>query len=133
MKWLKTKQVRNRLLYTIFILILFQIGSFLVLPNISSYTGGKNALSSLLNLTSGGTLNRFGILALGVSPYITASIIVQILSKGLSKKYTELEEQGYAGQQKLATYTRYWSLLFLHRDYLKKSFSFVDFQENLSR
>lgn len=112
MKWLKTKQVRNRLLYTIFILILFQIGSFLVLPNISSYTGGKSALSSLLNLTSGGTLNRFGILALGVSPYITASIIVQILSKGLSKKYTELEEQGYSGQQKLATYTRYWSLLF---------------------
>lgn len=112
MKWLKTKQVRNRIFYTIFILILFQIGTFLTLPGVKSISGGSSTLSSLLNLTSGGSLSRFGILALGVSPYVTASIIVQILSKGISKKYTELQERGHSGQLKLAQYTRYWSLFF---------------------
>lgn len=112
MKWIKTKQVRNRVFYTILILAIFQIGTFLVLPGIKTYSSDGNSLSSLLNLTTGGTLSRFGFLALGVSPYITSSIIVQILSKGISKKYTELQEKGYLGQQKLAIYTRYWSLFF---------------------
>ena len=112
MKWIKTKQVRNRVFYTILILAIFQIGTFLVLPGIKTYSSDGNSLSSLLNLTTGGTLSRFGFLALGVSPYITSSIIVQILSKGISKKYTELQEKGHLGQQKLAVYTRYWSLFF---------------------
>ena len=112
MKWFKTKQVRNRIFYTILMLIIFQLGTFLVLPGIKTYSSDSNILSSLLNLTSGGTLSRFGFLALGVSPYITASIVVQILSKGISKKYTELQEKGHLGQQKLAIYTRYWSLIF---------------------
>lgn len=112
MKWFKTKQVRNRIFYTILMLIIFQLGTFLVLPGIKTYSSDSNTLSSLLNLTSGGTLSRFGFLALGVSPYITASIVVQILSKGISKKYTELQEKGHLGQQKLAIYTRYWSLIF---------------------
>lgn len=112
MKWIKTKQVRNRVFYTILILAIFQIGTFLVLPGIKTYSSDGNSLSSLLNLTTGGTLSRFDFLALGVSPYITSSIIVQILSKGISKKYTELQEKGHLGQQKLAVYTRYWSLFF---------------------
>lgn len=112
MKWFKTKQVRNRIFYTILMLIIFQLGTFLVLPGIKTYSSDSNTLSSLLNLTSGGILSRFGFLALGVSPYITASIVVQILSKGISKKYTELQEKGHLGQQKLAIYTRYWSLIF---------------------
>lgn len=113
MNWLKTKQVRNRLLYTIGILIIFQMGTFLTLPGITinNYSENSSPLATLLNLTSGGTLSRFGILALGVSPFVTASIIVQILSKGLSKKYTELQEQGALGNQKLAHYTRRWSLI----------------------
>lgn len=113
MKWIKTKQVRNRIFYTIFMLIIFQIGTYLTLPGISMSSNlNESPLSTLLNLTSGGALSRFGILALGVSPYISASIVVQILSKGLSKKYTELQEQGHYGNIKLAQYTRYWSLIF---------------------
>jgi len=88
------------------------MGTFLTLPGVESTYKDSSALSSLLNLTSGGSLSRFGVFALGVSPYVTASIIVQILSKGISKKYTELQERGHSGQVKLAQYTRYWSLFF---------------------
>lgn len=109
-KWVRTKDVRDRILFTIFILIIFQIGTFIPLPYINRDKGLLTGISSLLNLTSGGTLKRFGILMLGISPYITASIIIQLLQKGIPtwkrKSYTQ------KGQSAIGQYTRLASMIF---------------------
>lgn len=110
MKWFKTKKVRNRIFYTILILIIFQIGTFITLPNVKINQTQTSSLGALLNLTSGGALSRFGLLALGVSPYISASIVIQMLSKGLSPYYTELTTRGRSGSIIIAQHTRIWSI-----------------------
>lgn len=113
MKWLKTKQVRNRFLYTLLLLIVFEIGTYITLPGIGlSKIEGTTALYNLMNLSSGGSISRFGLLALGASPYITATIIVQLLAKGILPYYKNLSEQGRMGQVRLAQHTRIFTLVF---------------------
>lgn len=107
MKWIKTKEVRKRILFTILILIIFQIGTFIPLPYIERYQTTQN---SLLNLLSGGALNRFGILMLGVSPYITSSIIVSLLQKTIpswKRKSSSNNGKSFIGQVQ-----RYFTLFF---------------------
>lgn len=111
MKWLKTKSVRDRIFYTIFILALFQLGSFMTLPGVIVHQT-NSAVVDLINLTAGGTLSKFGFLALGVSPYITASIIIHLGSKGLVPYYVRLMEQGQSGRAKMAQHTRYLTVFF---------------------
>ena len=111
-RWITTKQVRDRIIFTVFILAIFQAGTLLTLPGISVDGSNVSSLKSMINLLSGGGLSNFGILALGVSPYITASIIIQLLSKGLLPYYTKLQEQGQSGRIKIAQHTRYLTLLF---------------------
>lgn len=108
----KNKQVRNRILYTLFIVLIFHIGTLITLPGVEIAVQRKNNFANILNLTSGGALQNFGFLALGVSPYITASILIQLLSRGLVPYYTELNEQGQLGRQKISQHTRYFSILF---------------------
>lgn len=111
-KWLFTKQVIQRIVFTIFILSVFQIGTFLTLPGVSVTGTEVNSVKAMLNLISGGGLMSFGILALGVSPYITSSIIIQLFSKGIVPYYTNLAEQGHAGRIKLNQHTRLFTLIF---------------------
>lgn len=111
---IKIKDVRNRIIYTLGILILFQLGTHIPLPgiDISKIGDAKSSpLFQMLNLTSGGGMNHFGILAMGASPYITASIIIQLLSQGIIPKYVQFAKQGRTGQQKLATRTRILTLI----------------------
>ncbi len=113
---LKNKEIMNRLLFTILILFIFRIGSRITVPgvtlsdDISSYLSQNNALS-LMNLLGGGTLQTFSIFALGVSPYITAQIIVQLLSTDVLPALTELKRQGQYGRKKIEMATRYLALL----------------------
>lgn len=113
MKWIKTKQVRNRLLFTALMLLIFEIGTFITLPGVKiEYFSSNSTIATLMNLSSGGSLSRLGLLALGASPYVTASILVQLFSKGLIPYYKKLSEQGTAGQIKLAQHTRLYTFLF---------------------
>lgn len=113
MKWIKTKQVRNRVLFTLLMLAIFEFGTFVTLPGIKiDYSNNQSAIANLMNLSSGGSLSRLGLLALGASPYVTASILVQLFSKGLVSYYKKLSMQGVAGQMKLAQHTRLYTFLF---------------------
>ena len=112
LKIFQTKQVRNKIFYTLMILILFQIGTYLTLPGVTTISHHNDSgFLHLVNLTTGSSIQRVGFLALGVSPYITASIVIQMFSKGLIPYYTNLSEQGRLGQQKIAQHTRYYTLL----------------------
>ena len=113
MKWIKTKQVRNRILFTLLMLSIFEFGTFITLPGIKiDYTNNQSTIANLMNLSSGGSLSRLGLLALGASPYVTASILIQLFSKGLVPYYKKMSTQGVAGQMKLAQHTRLFTFLF---------------------
>ena len=113
---LKNKEIMNRLLFTVLILFIFRIGAQITVPGvtvseeINKYLSENNALS-LMNLIGGGTLQTFSIFALGVSPYITAQIIVQLLSTDVLPAFTELKRQGQYGRKKIEMATRYLALL----------------------
>ncbi len=113
---LKNKEIMNRLLFTVLILFIFRIGSRITVPgvtlgeDIDKYLNQNNALS-LMNLIGGGTLQTFSIFALGVSPYITAQIIIQLLSTDVLPALTELKRQGQYGRKKIEMATRYLTLL----------------------
>ena len=113
---LKNKEIMNRLLFTLLILFIFRIGAQITVPGVTlgedltNYLSQNNALS-LMNLLGGGTLQTFSIFALGVSPYITAQIIIQLLSTDVLPAMTELKRQGQYGRRKIEMATRYLTLL----------------------
>lgn len=99
MKWLKTKRVRNRIIFTLLMIALFEIGTFIPLPYVE-HAQAQSELGSLLNLVSGGALSRFGLFALGCSPFISASIVTQLWTIGFPS-WERLSKQGKEGQVKL--------------------------------
>ncbi|KIL34478.1 preprotein translocase subunit SecY [Cohnella kolymensis] len=112
----KVQDLRNRILFTLFILFIYRIGSFIPVPNINkdvldtvNQQGGD--LFGLLNTFSGGALFNFSIFALGITPYITASIIVQLLSMDVIPKFSEWQKEGENGKRKLAQITRYGTIV----------------------
>lgn len=112
---LKNKEIMNRILFTVLILFIFRIGAQITVPGVKvsgfdDYLNSGSALS-LMNLLGGGTLQTFSIFALGVSPYITAQIIVQLLSTDVLPALSELKRQGQYGRRKMEYATRYLTLL----------------------
>ena len=112
---LKNKEIMNRILFTVLILFIFRIGAQITVPGVNpegleEYLDSGSALS-LMNLLGGGTLQTFSIFALGVSPYITAQIIVQLLSTDVLPALSELRRQGQYGRRKMEYATRYLTLL----------------------
>ncbi len=112
---LKNKEIMNRILFTVLILFIFRIGAQITVPGVKvsgfdEYLNSGSALS-LMNLLGGGTLQTFSIFALGVSPYITAQIIVQLLSTDVLPALSELRRQGQYGRRKMEYATRYLTLL----------------------
>lgn len=112
----KNKEIVNRIFFTVMILFVFRIGAQITVPGVTlgddlnKYLQENNALS-LMNLLGGGTLQTFSIFALGVSPYITAQIIIQLLSTDVLPALTELKRQGQYGRKKIELATRYLTLL----------------------
>lgn len=113
---LKNKEIMNRILFTILILFVFRIGAQITVPGVvlsddlNNYLNNSYALS-LMNLLGGGTLQSFSIFALGVSPYITAQIIVELLSTDVLPALSELKRQGQSGRKKIELATRYLTLM----------------------
>ncbi|MFS0724457.1 preprotein translocase subunit SecY [Paenibacillus sp. 1P07SE] len=112
----KVEDLRKRVMFTLFVLLIFRIGSFIPVPNIdksvfeSMNEQGTN-IFGLLNTFSGGALFQFSIFALGIMPYITASIIVQLLSMDVIPKFAEWAKEGENGKRKLAQITRYGTII----------------------
>jgi len=112
----KVEDLRKRILFTLGILIIYRIGSFIPAPNIDrdtliEATKGGSDIFGLLNTFSGGALFQFSIFALGIMPYITASIIVQLLSMDVIPKFAEWAKEGENGRRKLAQITRYGTVV----------------------
>lgn len=111
------QDLRNRILFTLFVFIIYRIGSFVPVPGVNTdvFTTMNNAgadnLFGLLNTFSGGALKNFSIFALGIMPYITASIIVQLLSMDVIPKFAEWAKQGEHGKKKMAQVTRYGTVV----------------------
>lgn len=108
----KNKDIRDRILFTIMIFFVYRIGCNIVVPGVTlSDSIGDTDLLSLMNLMGGGALQNFSVFALGVSPYITASIIVELLSKDVLPALTELTKQGQSGRKKIEMTNRILTLI----------------------
>lgn len=111
------QDLRNRILFTLFVFLIYRIGSFVPVPGVdtsvfeSMDSNAANNLFGLLNTFSGGALKNFSIFALGIMPYITASIIVQLLSMDVIPKFAEWAKQGEHGKKKMAQVTRYGTVI----------------------
>ncbi len=115
----KIEELRRRILYTFGLIMIFRIGSFIVIPSINpnavgelSNAVGNNGLLGLLDIFSGGAFGQASILALGIMPYISASIIIQLL--GIVVPYFQkLQKEGESGRRKMNQLTRYLTILVL--------------------
>ena len=108
----KNKDVRERILFTLMMFLVFRIGSNITVPGVELTSSlGDTDVLSLMNLLGGGALQNFSVFALGVSPYITSSIIVELLSKDVLPALTELSKQGQSGRKKIEMATRYLTLI----------------------
>ncbi len=118
----RTPDLRRKLLFTLTIMALFRLGSFIPTPGISytavrtcisqvenSSQGGLAATLGMANLFSGGALLQLSIFALGIMPYITASIIIQLLTVVIPR-FETLKDEGQSGTAKLTQYTRYLTI-----------------------
>lgn len=104
--------LKYRLLFVLLAIVIFRIGSYIPVPGLNPmrlqelFNGQQNNIVGLFNMFSGGALMRFSVFALGIMPYISASIIVQLLTV-LSPSLSELRKEGESGQRKINKYTRY--------------------------
>jgi preprotein translocase subunit SecY len=113
----KVVDLRNRILFTLAVFIVYRIGAFIPVPNIDTEMltqateTGSASVFSLLNTFTGGALFNFSIFAMGIMPYITASIIVQLLSMDVIPAFAQWAKEGEAGKKKLAQITRYGTIM----------------------
>lgn len=124
--FMRVKDIRSKIFYTLLVLIVFRIGTFIPVPNVdaSALQSSDNNLIGLMNIFGGGALSKFSILAMGIMPYITASIIVQLLQMDVVPKFTEWAKQGEVGRRKLAQFTRYFTIILAFIQAFAMSFGF---------
>ncbi len=112
----QNNDLRNRIIFTIFILAVYRFGTFVPLPGIDPdqlkimMEGNQKGLLGMFNVFAGGAVGRMAIFALGIMPYISSSIIVQLLT-GVSDYFKNLKSQGTIGRQKITQITRYGTVL----------------------
>ena len=104
----KNRDILKRILFTLICLFIFVLGKSIVVPGVNQYSLGVSQLGflELINIMGGGALGQFSIFALGVTPYITASIIIQILAMDIIPYLSELRKQGGTGRNELNKITR---------------------------
>ncbi|MBL18154.1 MAG: preprotein translocase subunit SecY [Crocinitomicaceae bacterium] len=103
-------ELRKRILYTLALILVYRIGSYIVLPGIdadrlSSAAGSDNSILNLINMFAGGAFSRASIMALGIMPYISASIVMQLLGMAVPT-FQRLQREGESGRKKINQYTR---------------------------
>lgn len=124
----KIKEIRNKILFTLAMLVIFKIGTYIPVPGVDpsvfdTGTSGSGVLD-LMNTFGGGALMNFSILAMGIMPYITASIVTQLLQMDVVPKFAEWARQGEVGRRKLAQFTRYFTIVLAFIQAIGMSFAF---------
>ncbi|UOE55641.1 preprotein translocase subunit SecY [Bacillus sp. CMF12] len=112
--FMRVGDIRRKIIFTLLMLIVFRIGTFIPVPGVNAdLLKAQDELNvfGVLNTFGGGALLNFSILAMGIMPYITASIIVQLLQMDVVPKFTEWSKQGEVGRRKLAQFTRYFTIV----------------------
>jgi preprotein translocase subunit SecY len=108
----RVPELRRRILFTFSVLAVYRLGSWVPAPGVNSeaikdyFSNSGGTLLSFLNVFSGGALSQFSLFALGIMPYVTASIILQLMTVVIPR-LTELQKEGEAGYAKINQYTRY--------------------------
>ncbi len=103
-------EIRKKMWWTVFLLAVFRLGSYIVVPGMSSFNLGENNIFNLLDMFSGGALSNMSVFALGVQPYITSSIIMNLLTMVIPS-WQELSKEGPEGRRVLARYTKYGTVI----------------------
>lgn len=110
------EELRQRILYTLGFLLIYRLGSYIVLPGVDpaelakSQQDGQSGIIGLINIFAGGAFSRASIFALGIMPYISASIILQLLTMALPH-FQRLQREGESGRKKINQYTRYLTVV----------------------
>lgn len=113
---LKTPEVRKKLLYTLVLIIVFRFGCFITVPGVDTFAlneamKSNNGISGMINIISGGAFSRFSIFAMTISPYITASIVIQLLAMVIPALERLAKEGGEEGRAKMNRYTKYLTIV----------------------
>lgn len=111
---LKTPDVRKRLWYTLLLIIIFRLGCFISVPTVDSTllaNMGSNGITQLINTLTGGAFSRFSIFAMSITPYITASIVIQLLGMVIPSLERLTKEGGEEGRKKINRYTKILTLV----------------------
>ena len=112
----QTQDLKNRILFTIFILSIYRLGTFIPIPGIDPQSlqeimsASQKGLLGMFNVFAGGAISRMAIFALGIMPYISSSIIVQLMT-GVSDYFKNLKNQGEIGRKKITQISRYGTVL----------------------
>lgn len=124
--FMKVKEIRSKIIFTLLLLIVFRLGTFITVPNVdaTALQQSDNQFIGFLNIFGGGALSKFSIFAMGIMPYITASIIVQLLQMDVVPKFAEWAKQGDVGRRKLAQFTRYFTMILAFIQAIAMSFGF---------
>ncbi len=108
---ISTPEVRKRLLYTLVLIVVFRFGCYITVPGVNSIAlneamGNTNGFAGLIDMISGGAFSRFSVFAMSISPYITASIVIQLLAMIIPSLERLTKEGGEEGRQKINKYTK---------------------------
>ena len=107
----KTPEVRKRILYTLLLIVVFRFGCYITVPGVdvialNEAMGSANGIAGLINIISGGAFSRFSLFAMSISPYITASIVIQLLAMIIPALERLTKEGGEEGRKKVNRYTK---------------------------
>ncbi len=108
----KTPDVRKRILYTLLLIVIFRLGCYITIPGVNSVSlaeamsSGNNGIAGLIDLISGGAFSRFSIFAMSITPYITASIVIQLLGMVIPSLEAIIKDGGEEGRNKINRYTK---------------------------
>lgn len=107
----KTPDVRKRILYTLLLIVIFRLGCYITVPGVNSIVlneamGSNSGIAGLIDIISGGAFSRFSVFAMSISPYITASIVIQLLAMIIPSLEKLTKEGGEQGRQKINRYTK---------------------------
>lgn len=113
---ISTPDVRKRLLYTLVLIVVFRFGCYITVPGVNNIAlneamGGTNGLAGLIDMISGGAFSRFSVFAMSISPYITASIVIQLLAMIIPSLERLTKEGGEEGRQKINKYTKILTII----------------------
>ena len=114
---LKTPEVRKKLLYTLILIVIFRLGCFITVPGVDAFAlssqmkSATGSLVGLIDTISGGAFSRLSIFSMTITPYITSSIVIQLLAMIIPSLEKALKEGGEEGKAKINKYTKLLTLV----------------------